>query len=152
MLQINLKIDQPINVTPLEIPRTVALLRIPNSKDFATVSEVIQQLNELKLEDDLPMAQRPLVELRIRLEKPEPSIRQQIEEAIAQLPVRLLKISTAYTGAEHTLADITVEERLEELQPHDVFERCYFSKYNCDPSDELKGLFSQLLQTVQEHD
>jgi len=151
VVQIDLKFDQSIEITALKIPRTIELLRIPNGKDFVTLPEVIGQLENLTLAD-LPMEQRPMVELRIRLEKPEPSLRQQIEEAIAQLPIRLLKISTAYAGAEKSLADIKIEERLEELQPLDVFERCYQNKYDNHPPEELKGLFNQLLETIQGND
>lgn len=148
VLQVDIKADQPAEINSLKIPRSIDLLRIPNGKDFATLAEVIQQLETLRL-DDLPVDERPMLELRIRLDKPEPSLRQQIEEAIAQRPVRLLKISTAYTGSEKSLADIKTEERLEELQPLDVFERCYQNKYDSQPPDEIKGLFNQLLETVQ---
>ena len=86
---------QSIETTAIKIPRSVQLLRIPNGKDFAVLSEVIAQLEGLSL-DDLPIEQRPLLELRIRLDKPEPGLRLQIEDVIAKLPVRLLKISTAY--------------------------------------------------------
>ncbi|WP_083960490.1 exonuclease subunit SbcD [Methylomonas lenta] len=93
VLQVDIKPNQAADVSVLKIPRSIDLLRIPNGKDFAVLPEVIQQLESLQL-DDLPMDQRPMLELRIRLDKPEPSLRQQIEEAIAQLPIRLLKIST----------------------------------------------------------
>ncbi|MBS3964264.1 MAG: exonuclease SbcCD subunit D C-terminal domain-containing protein [Methylomonas sp.] len=148
VLQVDIKADQAAEVTPLKIPRSIDLLRIPNGKDFAALPEVIQQLESLQL-DDLPIDERPLLELRIRLEKPEPSLRQQVEEAIAQRPIRLLKISTAYTGSEKSLADIKIEERLEELQPLDVFERCYQNKYDSHPPEEIKGLFNQLLENIQ---
>jgi exonuclease SbcD len=151
VVQVDLLVDQPIETSVLHIPRTIELLRLPNGKDFAALNEIVKQLESLELVD-LPMEQRPMVELRIRLEKPEPSLRQQIEEAIAQLPIRLLKISTAYAGAERSLADIKFEERLEELQPLDVFERCYHNKYDHHPPEELKGLFNQLLETIQGND
>lgn len=148
VLQVDLKPNQAADITVLKIPRSIDLLRVPNGKDFAALPEVIQQLEGLQL-DDLPVDEQPMLELRIRLEKPEPSLRQQIEEAIAQLPIRLLKISTAYAGSEKSLADIKIEERLEELQPLDVFERCYQNKYDSHPPDEIKGLFNQLLESIQ---
>jgi exonuclease SbcD len=36
--------------------------------------------------------------------------------------LRLLKISTAYAGSDKTLADRKIEEKLEELQPLNVFQ------------------------------
>lgn len=148
VLQVDLKPNQAADITVLKIPRSIDLLRVPNGKDFAALPEVIQQLEGLQL-DDLPVDEQPMLELRIRLDKPEPSLRQQVEEALAQRPIRLLKISTAYSGSEKSLADIKIEERLEELQPLDVFERCYQNKYDSHPPDEIKGLFNQLLESIQ---
>lgn len=148
ILQVDIKVNQIPEVTSLKIPRCIDLFRIPNGRDFAPLPEVIKQLENLAL-NDLPIEQRPLLELRIRLDKPEPSLRQQVEEALAQRPIRMLKISTAYTGSEKSLADIKIEERLEELQPLDVFERCYQNKYDSHPPEEIKGLFNQLLESIQ---
>jgi exonuclease SbcD len=99
--------------------------------------------------DELPPEQRPLLELRIRLEKPEPGLRQQIEEVIAKLPVRLLKISTAYSGSEKSLADVRIDERLEELQPLDVFQRCYKNKYDQEAPEAMNALFNELVESLQ---
>ncbi len=148
IMQIDLKAGQPLVTAPVKIPRSVELLRIPNGKDFAVLAEVIGQLEQLTL-DELPLEQRPLLELRIRLEKPEPGLRQQIEQAIAALPVRLLKISTAYNGSENSLADLNIEERLEELQPLDVFQRCYQNKYDKDAPDAMTALFNELFESLQ---
>ncbi|MGZ8222398.1 MAG: exonuclease SbcCD subunit D C-terminal domain-containing protein [Methylobacter sp.] len=148
VVQVDVRAGQPVETVAVKIPRSVELLRIPNGKDFAVLSEVIGQLENLTL-DDLPIEQRPLLELRIRLEKPEPGLRQQIEEVIAKLPVRLLKISTAYSGSEKSLADLKIEERLEELQPLDVFQRCYQNKYDQDAPEALNALFNELVESQQ---
>ncbi|EGW23745.1 exonuclease SbcCD subunit D C-terminal domain-containing protein [Methylobacter tundripaludum] len=148
VVQVDVKAGQPVEIVAVKIPRSVQLLRIPNGKDFAVLSDVIGQLEKLTL-DDLPIAQRPLLELRIRLEKPEPGLRQQIEEVIAKLPVRLLKISTAYSGSEKSLADLKIEERLEELQPLDVFQRCYQNKYDKDAPEAMNALFNELVESLQ---
>jgi len=150
IMQVDLKAGQPlVTVPPLKSPRSVELLRnSPTVKDFAVLAEVIGQLEQLTL-DELSLEQRPLLELRIRLEKPEPGLRQQIEQAIAALPVRLLKISTAYNGSENSLADLNIEERLEELQPLDVFQRCYQNKYDKDAPDAMTALFNELFESLQ---
>jgi exonuclease SbcD len=148
VVQVDVKAEQAIETVAVKVPRSVQLLRIPNSKDFAVLPDVIGHLEQLTL-DDLPVEQRPLLELRIRLEKPEPGLRQQIEEVIAKLPVRLLKISTAYSGSEKSLADLTIEERLEELQPLDVFQRCYQNKYEQDAPEAMNVLFNELVESLQ---
>ncbi|TRX00709.1 exonuclease SbcCD subunit D C-terminal domain-containing protein [Candidatus Methylobacter oryzae] len=148
VVQVDVKAGQALETVAIKIPRSVQLLRIPNSKDFAVLPDVIGHLQSLAL-DDLPVEQRPLLELRIRLEKPEPGLRQQIEEVIAKLPVRLLKISTAYSGSEKSLADLKIEERLEELQPLDVFQRCYQNKYDQDAPEAISALFNELFESLQ---
>jgi exonuclease SbcD len=148
IMQVDLKAGQPLVTAAVKIPRSVELLRIPNGKDFAVLAEVIGQLEQLTL-DERPLEQRPLLELRIRLEKPEPGLRQQIEQTISALPVRLLKISTAYNGSENSLADLNIEERLEELQPLDVFQRCYQNKYDKDAPDAMTALFNELFESLQ---
>jgi exonuclease SbcD len=148
IVQVDIRAGQPAETVAVKIPRSVQLLRLPNGKDFAVLPEVIRQLQSLTLED-LPVEQQPLLELRIRLEKPEPGLRQQIEEVMAKLPVRLLKISTAYSGGEKSLADLKIEERLEELQPLDVFQRCYQNKYDQDAPEAMNALFNELVESRQ---
>jgi exonuclease SbcD len=148
VVQVDIRAGRPVETVAVKIPRSVQLLRVPNGKDFAVLPDVIVQLQSLTLED-LPAEQQPLLELRIRLEKPEPGLRQQIEETIAKLPVRLLKISTAYSGSEKSLADLKIEERLEELQPLDVFQRCYQNKFDQDTPEAMNELFNQLVESLQ---
>ncbi len=148
LVQVDVKSGQSVQISKIKIPRSVQLLRIPNGKDFAVLPEVIAQLEALNL-GILPGEQRPLLELRIRLEKPEPGLRQQVEEAITNLPVRLLKISTAYAGSEKSLAELIIEERLEELQPLDVFQRCYQNKYDKEAPELMNALFNELVESLQ---
>ena len=149
VLQVDIKKGQPLETVALKIPRSIELLRIPNSKDFAGLLDVLEQLEQMAFDDDLPLEQRPFVELRIKLEKPEPGLRQQVEEVISKLPVRLLKISTAYSGSSKSLADVTMEERLEELQPLDVFQRCYQNKFDQKTPENMNTLFNELLENLR---
>ncbi len=149
VLQVDIKKGQPVETLALKIPRSIDLLRIPNSKDFAGLFDVLEQLEQMVFDDDLPLEQRPFVELRIKLEKPEPGLRQQVEEVISKLPVRLLKISTAYSGSSKSLADVTMEERLEELQPLEVFQRCYQNKFDQEAPENMNALFNELLENLR---
>jgi len=149
VLQVDIKKGQPVETVALKIPRSIELLRIPNSKDFAGLLDVLEQLEQMAFDEDLPPEQRPFVELRIKLEKPEPGLRQQVEDVISKLPVRLLKISTAYSGSSKSLADVTLEERLEELQPLDVFQRCYQNKFDQEAPENMNTLFNELLENLR---
>jgi len=147
VLQVDIKAGQPTEISALKIPRHTELLRLPNSKDFATLSDILAQLENLPLAN-VHDTQHPYLELRIKLDKPEPSLRASCEEVIARLPVRLLKITTAYTGSDGSLADCQIEQRLEELQPLDVFERCYSNKYDTPAPDTLTALFNELVESL----
>jgi exonuclease SbcD len=149
VVQVDIKTGQPVEIVALKIPRSVELLKFPNSKDFAELSEVLAQLEQLGFDEDLPVERRPFVELRIKLEKPAPGLRQQVEEVISKLPVRLLKISTAYRGSDKSLADVKIEERLEELQPLDVFQRCYQNKFDQEAPETMNKLFNELLENLR---
>ncbi|TAN67360.1 MAG: exonuclease subunit SbcD [Methylobacter sp.] len=148
VVQVDVRAGQPVETVSIKIPRSVELLRVPNGKDFAVLADVLEHLENLIL-DDLPIEQRPLLELRIRLEKPEPGLRQQVEDVISKLPLRLLKISTAYSGSEKSLADLKIDERLEELQALDVFQRCYQNKYDKDAPEAMNALFNELVESLQ---
>jgi exonuclease SbcD len=63
--------------------------------------------------------------------------------------VRLLKISTAYSGSDKSLADLKIEERLEELQPLEVFQRCYHNKHDEEAPEIMNALFSELIENLQ---
>ena len=76
-------------------------------------------------------------------------MRQQVEDVISKLPVRLLKISTAYSGSNKGLADVKIEERLEELQPLDVFQRCYQNKFDQEAPETMNTLFNELLENLR---
>ncbi len=149
IVQVEINANQPAVISHINIPRRVDLLRLPNGKDFAPLPDIIKHLANLNLANDLPFDHQPLLELRIRLEKPEPSLRQQLEVVIANLPLRLLKISTTYNGSDQQLADSHPEQRLEELQPLAVFQRCYHNKYQQTAPDSINALFNELIETLQ---
>jgi len=149
ILQVDLLADKSTLIEPIIIPRSIDILRIPNSSSFCDLESAITQLKQLDLNSELPIDQQPLLELRISLEKPEPSLRQKIEETLSDLPLRLLKISTVYAGKQKGLADAVKEKRLEDLKPEDVFQRCYENRYNSDTPSELLNLFHELQEDLQ---
>ena len=42
-----------------------------------------------------------------------------------------------------------MEERLEELQPLDVFQRCYQNKYDQAAPETMNALFNELVESLQ---
>ncbi len=152
VLLVEVKADKTIVASSIYVPRSVEILRIPSANGYCELDEVIEKLTAYTFDLNLPVKQQPLLELCIALEKPEPGLRQQIELCVAELPVRLLKISTAYSGNEKGLADIVQEIRLEELQPEQVFMQCYKNKFDVKAPAEILSLFNELHESLQETD
>lgn len=149
VVQVDIQPDKTVKTTAVHVPRSVDILRIPNGNAYCDLNTALQQLEAVVFDSNLTLEQQPLLELRIVLEKPEPGLRQQIEQSVADLPVRLLKISTAYSGSEKGLADVVAEQRLEELQPEQVFKQCYENKYAVSAPTEILALFNELHENLQ---
>lgn len=149
IVQVDIETDKSIKVNKLFVPRSVEIIRLPNAKSFDVLETVLDQLANYNFDSSLAKQQQPFLELRIALDKPQPGLRQQIEQCIKDLPVRLLKISTAYSGNEKGLADVIAEQRLEELQPEHVFQRCYENKYDSAAPEEMLSLFNELQESLQ---
>jgi len=149
IIQVDIAADKTVTISKLLVPRSVEIIRLPSASSYSDLQSILDQLTHYDFDSSLSRHQQPLLELRIALEKPEPGLRQQIEDCIKGLPVRLLKISTAYSGSEKGLADVVAEQRLEELQPESVFQRCYETKYDKQASVEMLALFNELHETLQ---
>jgi len=146
---VDIQEDKSVNTTSVLVPRSVEIVRIPSANSYCGLQEAIELLEAYDFDSSLSIEQQPLLELRISLEKPEPGLRQQIELCVAELPVRLLKISTAYSGNEKGLADVVKEQRLEELQPEQVFMQCYENKFDKTAPTEMLTLFNELHESLQ---
>ena len=82
--------------------------------------------------------------VRVRLSEPVPDLRRQIEAAIGERPVRLVKITTAYTGRDVPLAESAPRRDLGDLQVEEVFRQAYARRYEGDPSPALLRAFHEV--------
>lgn len=129
----------------LMIPRSVDLLRVP--KQAAPLPEVLAALAQLDL-PERPEEERPYLQVRVQLHQPEPSLRMQVEAALAGKPVRLVRIETSMlrSNAESAAPALTIDE-LGKLQPSDYFLRLYQHQYQEAPPADLMAAFTELLNT-----
>ncbi len=127
----------------VRIPRVVDVLRVPRDAP-GELDAVLAQLERLEVEADLPRDRRPFLEVRVRLAEPVPDLRQRIEDAIGDRPVRLVKISTEYAGGAQALADAEPRRQLSDLTVEEVFRRVYARRYEGEPSDELLCAFHEV--------
>ncbi|UGQ44620.1 exonuclease SbcCD subunit D C-terminal domain-containing protein [Massilia endophytica] len=130
-------------VRPVFVPRSVPLLRVPASP--APLEAVLAELSALELPECETHAQ-PYLEVRVRLDAPEPGLRARIEAAIEGKPLRLAKIETSSSARGQSLEDAAVSlDQLARLQPDEVFKRLYRQKYDSEAPEEQLQAFAELL-------
>ncbi len=147
VLELELQGAEVTRLTRHAVPRAVDMLRLPSVA--APLDEVVAQLQTLNL-PPLPPEQRPYLEVRVLLDKPEARIREKIVSALSDKPVRLARISTHYTGHGLAMADTQAHRQLDELSPEQVFRLCYARQYASEPDQALEQAFSELLTQLQE--
>ncbi len=142
-------LDQEIsNLKAIEIPVFVPLQRIPHQHQ--PLHEVIAQLEQLP-ELVGGMENLPYLQVRVLLDGPEPALRHKIETALAGKAVRLAKIDAQYPAAAAATPELITAEKLNELQPIDVFGKAYQSRYQSEVPQEIMQLFQQVAQEINQN-
>ena len=140
---IELEGEQVAATREIMIPRSVELLRVPQSA--APLTEVLAALEALSL-PDVPQEQWPYLQVRVQLSQPEPTLRASVEAAIANKPVRLVRIetSTVHSGNSIAMPEVSIDE-LSSLKPADYFEKLYQHHYDKAPPSDIMAAFAELL-------
>jgi exonuclease SbcD len=148
VLRIDLEGDRAVEITPLFVPRAVALLRVPAKP--APLDEALAALEALELDPDLPQHAWPFLEVRVLLDGPEPGLRARIEAVLAGKPVRLAKIEPTrkHVAVDDTELALSLDQ-LAQLQPDDVFRRLWLQKYGAEAPPEQIASFAELFHAVE---
>lgn len=148
ILDVTLDGETLVSVEPRLIPRAVNLQRLGP----APLAEMLGQLAELPNIDLLADTQRqPWLEVRVRLDEPQPDLRQQIETALQGKAVRLVRIAAEYAGSgsqDGSDADGQLIE-LDQLTPQELFSRAWKDSYGSEVDEQTLKDFAQLLHDVQ---
>jgi exonuclease SbcD len=144
VLVIELDNEKVTTIEPVLLTRSVELLRLPSSP--TPLNDVLALL-ESQTWPALPEEQQPYLQVRVLLDKPEPSLRSQIEQALLNKAVRLVKIESCYQRTVDTMEteqSFSLDD-VQKLQPEDVFLRLYQQKYGNPPEIPLLAAFRDLL-------
>jgi exonuclease SbcD len=133
------------NIRPIEIPTFIPLKRVPDT--HKPLQEVITLLEQLPSDNGNP-DMYPYLEVRVLLDGPEPALRHKVEKALVGKNVRLAKIDVRHPADKKQEHEFVSQQKLDELQPIDVFSRVYQSKYNSDVPENIMQLFQQVAQEV----
>jgi exonuclease SbcD len=130
-------------ITPIHVPRAVELLRVPAKP--APLAQVLEELAALDV-PDAPVDQQPFLEVRVRLDAPEPGLRSRIEAALEGKPVRLAKIETSSAARASSIdSDVMTLDQLEQLKPDDIFRQLYQQRFGNDAPPEQLSAFAELM-------
>lgn len=139
--------DEITEIKSIEIPLFVSLQRIPaKAQPLHEVIALLEALPELGGN----LATVPYLEVRVMLDGPEPALRHKIETALAGKNVRLAKIDVKYPESTKGKIEFITPEKLNDLQPVDVFEKVYQARYNSDVPTHILQLFQEVAQEVNQ--
>jgi exonuclease SbcD len=130
-------------IAAIAVPRAVELLRVPARP--APLAQVLEELAALNVAD-APSDQQPFLEVRVRLDAPEPGLRARIEAALEGKPVRLAKIETSSAARNTSIDnDVLTLDQLEQLKPDDIFRQLYQQRFGNDAPAEQLSAFAELM-------
>jgi exonuclease SbcD len=151
VLRVDLAGEVASDITPLFVPRAVQLLRVPAQP--AAIDVVLAALAALDLPQCDDSAQHAYLEVRVRLDAPEPGLRARIETALEGKPVRLAKIETSFAPKKQNdsaPASPSSLSELEKLQPDDIFAQLYRNRYDADAPPEITAAFAEIMLAAPE--
>ncbi len=137
------------SVTALPVPRAIELLRIPRSGALEK-DALLATLRALPSDEDRDPSMRSFLEVRVRLDRPDPSLRRDVEDALEGRFARLVKLGVELTGDGKSLADRMAKQMLDELQPEVVFENRWKKEFEGAPPPDLMEAFLELVSQVQQ--
>jgi len=130
-------------VVEITVPRAVDLLRVP--KQAAPVEEVLKLLENLDYPPSSDVQTHPYLEVRVRLDRPEPGLRARVEAALEGKSLRLARIETRLCETKAENAAAMSLEDLNRLRPDDIFKRLYESRYGVEAPAAQLAAFDELL-------
>ena len=129
-----------VDIERLECPKLIPLLSVPNGESVSpeAILEALKELPETE-------AVAPYLEVKVLLEEPEPMLRQEIEDVLADKNYRLARIVSTYrTETGNTTKENENWKRgLQEMSPLQIAQSAFEKIYQVEMPVELTGLFEE---------
>ena len=124
-----------VKITSEHIPigRPVAFLRLPEAGDMR-LADFGDHLTALDLQPDLPISERPFVQVRLAREGLQPGFREEIDRVAESFPVRI--VEARVTAMPDTLNELVIADpliRLAERDPEDLFKLAFERAFGVAP-------------------
>lgn len=129
-----------VDIERLECPKLIPLVSVPNGEPVSpeAILEALKELPETE-------AVAPYLEVKVLLEEPEPMLRQEIEDALADKNYRLARIVSTYrTETGNTTKENENWKRgLQEMSPLQIAQSAFEKIYQVEMPVELTDLFEE---------
>lgn len=151
---LDLEGERLVRARTLLIPRFVPMQTVPEMHmPLPIVLSHLRALPRVRPADALD-EERPYLEVRVLRERDLPlaGMREEIERALTGAWARLLRIHLMAGDPEvkQALGDQVPERNLKEMDPVEVFQRCYERQFDDDAPEELMVIFHELLDSVRQ--
>ncbi|KQU08116.1 exonuclease SbcCD subunit D [Rhizobium sp. Leaf453] len=117
----------------ISIDRPVPFIRLPEAGDMR-LSELGDHLTAIDLTWDLPIHERPFVQVRLAREGLSPGFREEVDRIAESFPVRI--VDTRVAAMPRELNDVTLADpmiRLAEKDPEDLFKLAFERTFGVAP-------------------
>ncbi len=129
-------------VQAIPVPRAVPVVRLPDAGQPETLDRVLDRLRALDRHDG-PAEERPFLAVKVLLDKPEPLLRQRVDQALEGKNHRLVALTTELASARPGDGALPTEP-LSQLRAEEVFRRMYADRFGQDPGPDLLAAFHSL--------
>jgi exonuclease SbcD len=140
---IEIKENKLERIERIDFVPPIKLISLPKEpKPLAEVLEEITHLPEGEITSDTPY-----LELKVLITEPEPSMRNQLEEALKNKAVRLTS-AVPYKLKKDRQAKIITYEELKTINPIEMAEDVFLHRYGNEMPDTMKSLLQNVIQEV----
>lgn len=140
---IEIEDDQLKKIERLDFEPLAGLISLP--KQPKPLAEVLEEIKSLP--DGEITKSSPYLELKVLLTEPEPSMRNQIEEALVGKAVRLATAVPFKVKSDRESKAITYEE-LKTVNPIEMADDVFTSRYGSEMPDKMKSLLQTVIHEI----
>lgn len=140
---IEIENNQLKNIKRLNFEPLARLISLP--KEPKPLAEVLEEIKALP-DGEITKAS-PYLELKVLLTEPEPSMRNQIEEALLGKAVRLASAVPFRVKSDRESKMITYEE-LKTINPMEMADDVFLSRYGNEMPDKMKSLLQTVIHEI----
>ena len=136
--------ERKIEKIPFETP--VKLLSIPEKP--LPINEVLKEIEQLPLGEIT--SNSPFLEVKVLVEGPDPTRRQQIEKALEGRAVRLARLVAVSPETETASATIISYDDFKKTEPIELAKIVYRQKYNnCEMPNNIEEMLAKVIKEVE---